>query len=151
MLIETANWGTIEIDDRNIYHFAKGIPGFEQEREFILIDEDEGMFTYLQSVTSKELAFLLADPFLFYPDYGFELPDSEEEELELDSELLVRCILTLKEPLDLSTINLLAPIVMNPVARLGKQIVLHQTAYQTRHPLWADRPGPAKASRKAVK
>ncbi|MNF03052.1 Flagellar assembly factor FliW [compost metagenome] len=45
-------------------------------------------------------------------------------------------MVTIKEDLERSTVNLLAPIVLNPVKRLGKQVVLHKSNYQTRHDLW---------------
>lgn len=138
MLIETLTWGSLEVTEDHLYHFAKGIPGFDEETEFALIDQGDGMFVYLQSVRDKGIAFLLVDPFLFYPAYEFELPEGDKEELELDTDVVVRCIVTLKEKLEQSTINLLAPVVLNPTKRLGKQVVLHQVSYQTKHPLWTE-------------
>ncbi|MFD1903611.1 flagellar assembly protein FliW [Paenibacillus rhizoplanae] len=95
----------------------------------------DGPFWVLQSVHEQSLSFLLSDPFVFYPSYEFELPDDEAEELAIESEVLVRCILTLKEDVEASTINLLAPIVLNPIDLTGKQIVLHRTPYHTKHSL----------------
>jgi len=140
MFIETLTWGTIEVAEEQLYHFPKGIPGFEDKQDFALVDPEDGPFVYLQSTRSSELAFLVADPFLFYPGYEFELPEGEIKELQVESQVVVRCILTLKEPMEKSTMNLLAPIVLNPEKRLGKQVVLHQTKYQTRHPLWSAEP-----------
>lgn len=143
MIIETVTWGSLEVAEDQLYHFAKGIPGFEDETEFALIDREEGPFVYLQSMKDKELAFLLVDPFIFYPDYEFELQTADTEELKLDQHILVRCIVTLKEQIEKSTINLLAPIVLNPAERLGKQVVLHQNTYQTKHSLWPEPSAPA--------
>lgn len=151
MIIDTVVWGNLEIDDKHVYHFAKGIPGFEEETEFVLIEQEQTPFEYLQSIKNRELSFLLTDPFLFYPDYEFELPDSDAKELELDNEVMVRCILTLRDPAENSTLNLLAPIVLNSDKHLGKQVVLHQTSYGTQHPLWGtddfNRPEPRKAGK----
>lgn len=135
MIIETLTWGNLEIEEKQIYRFEKGIPGFDEETEFALI-EHETPFLYLQSIKEKGLAFLLGDPFSFFPDYEFELPESDKEELELESQVKVYGMITLREQIEQSTINLLAPIVLNTEMRLGKQVVLHQTTYQTRHPLW---------------
>ncbi|GGD92232.1 flagellar assembly protein FliW [Paenibacillus nasutitermitis] len=140
MFIETLTWGTIEAAEEQLYHFPKGIPGFEDKKNFVLIDHEEGPFVYLQSTCTRELAFLVADPFLFFPGYEFELPEGEMKELQVDSQVVVRCILTLKEQMEQSTLNLLAPIVLNPEKRLGKQVVLHQTGYHTRHPLLSNEP-----------
>lgn len=135
MIIETLSLGTLEVSDEQIYHFPKGIPGFDEEENFVLIPMAEPPFWVLQSVQEKGLSFLLGDPFAFYPSYEFELPADEAEELQIESEVIVRCIITLKEQIEQSTINLLAPIVLNPEARTGKQIVLHKAPYHTKHSL----------------
>lgn len=135
MIIETLSWGKLEVDKEQLYHFPKGIPGFDEETDFALIVMAETPFSYLQSIHNKELSFLLGDPFTFYPSYEFELPDDEAEELEIQSDVVVRCIITLKENAEQSTVNLLAPIVLNPVANLGKQVVLHKGPYHTKHSL----------------
>lgn len=135
MIIETLSWGKLEIEENELYHFSKGLPGFDEETDFALIPMAETPFWVLQSVKEKGLSFLLGDPFVFYPSYEFELPDDEAEELNIHSDVLVRCIITLKEQAELSTVNLLAPIVLNPQERAGKQIVLHRTPYHTKHSL----------------
>lgn len=135
MLIETSEWGKIEVEDNKIYHFSKGIPGFEEERRFALLEFEEGPFGHLQSTRTEVLSFVLVDPFLFYPDYEFDLPDSDAEELEVKEGVLVLSIVTLKEKLELSTINLLAPIILNPLNNMAKQVVLHKSSYQTKHSL----------------
>ncbi|KAF6567474.1 flagellar assembly protein FliW [Paenibacillus sp. EKM202P] len=135
MIISTSIWGDLEVNEKEIYRFEKGIPGFEETTEFVLLDQDEAPFYYLQSLQQKELSFVVVDPFIFYPDYEFELPDSEAEELKIESNLVVRSILTLQEQVENSTINLLAPLVFNPDNRQAKQVVLHQSQYQTKHSL----------------
>ncbi|MGM1021270.1 MAG: flagellar assembly protein FliW [Bacillota bacterium] len=135
MIISTSIWGDIEVNEKEIYRFEKGIPGFEETTEFVVLDPNEAPFYYLQSLQQKELSFVLVDPFIFYPEYEFELPDSEAEELGIESNLVVRSILTLHEQVENSTINLLAPLVFNPDNRQAKQVVLHQSPYQTKHPL----------------
>lgn len=136
MIIETLTWGQLELSEEYVYQFPKGIPGFEEETEFAVIVVEEGPFSYLQSLKTDTLVFLLADPFVFYPEYEFELPDTDAEELEIEGAVLVRSIVTLKEQVEESTLNLLAPIVLNPQKRTGKQVVLIKTAYQTKQSLW---------------
>ncbi|NMO96617.1 flagellar assembly protein FliW [Paenibacillus lemnae] len=137
MMIQTMAWGSLEVDESQKYQFNKGMPGFEQETEFVLIPFADEPFSYLQSLKNKDLAFLLADPFQFYPNYEFELPEEEANELQIDGNVVIRCVLTLKDQVEQSSINLLAPLVMNPDQHMGKQIVLHKSPYQTRHPLWS--------------
>lgn len=135
MIIETLSWGKLEIEEEQLYHFPRGIPGFDEETEFALIPMTHTPFWYLQSVKEEGLSFLLGDPFIFYPSYEFELPDDEAEELKIGTDVAVRCIITLKEQAEQSTINLLAPIVLNSTERIAKQIVLHKSPYHTKHSL----------------
>ncbi|MDQ0192184.1 flagellar assembly protein FliW [Paenibacillus wynnii] len=137
MLIETTAWGKLEIDEDQIYHFSKGIPGFEDVTEFALIELEKSSFAQLQSTQHESISFLLTDPFNFYHEYEFDLPDTDAEELDIKDAVSVRSIVTIKEQLELSTINLLAPIILNPLNRKGKQVVLHKSSYLTKHPLWA--------------
>ncbi|MEK8216603.1 flagellar assembly protein FliW [Paenibacillus sp. FSL L8-0463] len=138
MIIETLSWGRLEVSEEQIYHFPKGLPGFDEETKFALIAMEEAPFWYLQSLSDQGLSFLLGDPFAFYPTYEFELPDEEAEELAIGSDVVVRCIITLKEQTEQSTLNLLAPVVLNPSERLGKQVVLHRSPYHTKHSLLQD-------------
>jgi len=135
LIIETLSWGKLEVDEKQIYHFSKGLPGFDTETDFAMITMEDTPFGYLQSIKDKGLSFLLGDPFAFYPTYEFELPNNEAEELGIATEIIVRCIITLKEQVEQSTINLLAPIVLNPLEYSGKQIVLHKVPYHTKHSL----------------
>lgn len=140
MILETISWGKVEVGDGDLYHFPNGIPGFNEEKDFAIIAMADTPFWVLQSATNKELSFLLGDPFIFYPAYEFELPDDEAEELGIQSEVVVRCIITLKEQSDQSTVNLLAPIILNPAGHFGKQIVLHKSPYHTKHSLLKEQP-----------
>lgn len=136
MIIETLTWGTLDINEEQVHYFTKGIPGFEEETEFALITVEQGPFSCLQSLNNHELSFLLCDPFIFYPSYEFELPDNDKEELSIEDNVKVQCMVTIREELEQCTVNLLAPIVINPTKHLGKQIVLHKSSYGTKHTLW---------------
>lgn len=138
MIIHTSMWGELDTPESDIYHFPKGIPGFEEEHQFALIHEENNPFVYMQSLKQKHLTFVVADPFVFYPDYEFELPDSDTEELCIDNDLSVKCIITVREKIEESSINLLAPLVFNPQQRIAKQTVLQGVSYRTSHRLWND-------------
>ena len=43
-------FGEMEVDPNKIIEFKEGIPGFEALRKFILIEDAESKFCYLQSV-----------------------------------------------------------------------------------------------------
>lgn len=139
MKVETAQFGLQDVPEAQIFDFPKGIPGFEDHTQFAVIDLPESPFAYLQSLQEAQISLLIADPFIFYPDYEFDLSESVVEEMELNSSLMIRSVVTLQQDTVRSTINLLAPLVFNLDNRSGRQVILHSTEYQSRHPLWVDK------------
>lgn len=131
-------WGEVEVQEKDIYQFPKGLPGFEEETEFALIPWEDTPFSYLQSTQEPGLSFLLVSPFVFMPSYSFELSDTDKEELAIKDQVSVYTIVTIHSQANKSTMNLLAPIVLNPENRLGKQVILHQSGYETRHLIWTE-------------
>ena len=96
--ITTTRFGEIEEDESKIVHFAAGLPAFEDEHEFIIIPYDEeSPYVFLQSAVTPDLAFLMAIPFIFFPDYEFRLEDDVLESLALErqEDLLLYTLLTI--------------------------------------------------------
>ncbi|GMK48696.1 MULTISPECIES: flagellar assembly protein FliW [Paenibacillus] len=121
------------------YQFDNGIPGFEHLQQFVLSEvEGEMPVRLMQSVEDENIAFLIASPFFFYNDYEWDLPDSVVQELKLDDEkdVEVWSVVTLNKDPNKSTINLLAPIVLNKKTKRGKQHIIHDHAYSSRAPLY---------------
>ncbi|MCL6662088.1 flagellar assembly protein FliW [Paenibacillus amylolyticus] len=136
--IQTSMWGEVEVQEKDIYQFPKGLPGFDEETEFALIPWEDTPFSYLQSVRERDLSFLLVSPFTFVTDYSFELSEVDKEELEIAEQVSVYSLVTIHSQTNHSTMNLLAPVVLNPEKRLGKQVILHQSIYETRHLIWSE-------------
>ncbi|MGA4718544.1 flagellar assembly protein FliW [Fictibacillus nanhaiensis] len=137
MILYTKFEEIIEISENDILHFEQGLPGFENEKEFVLLPMEGTPFSTLQSVSNKELAFFTTNPFLFFKDYDFELVESVQKLLNIkeESDVLVQIILTMQEPLEKSTGNLQAPVVINVKENLAKQVILADNKYRTRHEL----------------
>lgn len=137
MILHTKFEEIIEIQQKDVLYFDQGIPGFEEEKEFVLLPMEGTPFSTLQSISTKDLAFFTTNPFLFFQDYDFELAKSYQDQLRIknESDVLVQVILTINEPLEESTANLQAPIVINAKENLAKQIILIDTNYRTRHAL----------------
>lgn len=135
-IIDTKYHGSLEIDDSEIIAFQHGIPGFVEEKHFVLIPFAEHTpFFILQSMATPSLAFVTADPFSFFPDYDFSLPDHVVEELMVESEkdVDVYVVLTVADPFEETTANLQAPLVIHHRKQKGKQIVLDGQDYGTKH------------------
>ena len=143
--IYTSRFGELEVDEEKVVHFQNGIPAFENEHEFIVLPYDEeSPYYFMQSLNSPDLAFLLTIPFLFFPDYSFEIDDETIRELDVKSsdKLLYYSMITIPNgSIRYMTANLLAPVVINIENMQAKQVVLENSNYTTKHRLF---PEPAK-------
>lgn len=138
MKIITLNFGELDIEKEDIFTFPQGIPGFEDLRQFIIIQPDAKVpFSYLQSVEQGEISIIITNPFLFYKDYELQLSEKTQEQLQIEQEqdVLVWSTVSVKERIKEATINLLAPIIVNVKKKRGKQVILHGSNYQTKHRL----------------
>jgi flagellar assembly factor FliW len=144
MQVATSRFGLIEVKEEAVYQFPQGLPGFDRLRRFALLPvADNPVFAWLQSLEKAEVAFLLVDPFIFFPLYEVELKDSQLKELEIKEkeDVLVYSVVTIPpEGLRQATVNLLAPVVLSRPALQGCQVLLEQEAYQTRHLLFPKQP-----------
>ena len=84
MQIRTNLLGTeevMEISEQQIFAFEPGLGGFESLRRYALIAEEDSPLEWLQSLDDPDVSFALLEPFMFRPDYVFELPDRDAEAL----------------------------------------------------------------------
>lgn len=142
MQITTKHLGTIEYSENDILTFTHGIPGFDDEKAFILIpaEDIEFPFSYLQSIQSEDLAFIVTDPFLFVENYDFELSKVDAEALSVTQEdelenISVFSIVRIPDDVDQTTINIMAPIVINHMTKIGRQVFLSEYL-DTKFPLF---------------
>ncbi|NGY83866.1 flagellar assembly protein FliW [Bacillus megaterium] len=139
MKISTSYHGDIEIDNQQTLTFNQGIPGFLEETEFVILPLPEAeAFQVLQSIQTKELAFIITDPFQFFLDYDFHLEPQEIEKLQLQQaeDAAVYVLLTMSDSMEKITANLQAPVIINTNQQLAKQVILMNTAYETKHRLF---------------
>lgn len=139
MQVETVRFGVLEVDEEQIIRFLHGLPGFPQEKEFILVPYQENTpFAFLQSIHTVDLAFFVVDPFVFFQDYTFEVETEMQTELGIHEENLpyIINIVTVPENMEEMTTNLLAPILINQQTNEARQLVLDKVEYQTKHRLF---------------
>ncbi|MED3792911.1 flagellar assembly protein FliW [Niallia alba] len=139
MKIATKYHGEKEIQEKEVITFPQAIPGFPDEKEFVLLPlDDDGQFNVLQSLENQQLAFVLSNPFTFFKEYDFSLEEYIVELLEIESEedILVFSILTVHDPFEKTTANLQAPIIINNKKNMAKQVILNEPNYHTKHPLF---------------
>ncbi|QKY69939.1 flagellar assembly protein FliW [Lentibacillus sp. CBA3610] len=135
MHIKTKYLGEMEVDFNKIIEFPSGLPGFTDERQFILLDmPGNPVFQILQSADTPEIAFIVVTPYHFYQDYVVDLDDSLLTSLAISNEadVMVLAIVTVKKPFDSSTLNLKAPIIINSQNQQGKQYILNTDVYPSK-------------------
>lgn len=138
--VQTSRFGGVDVDEHRVLHFPEGLLGFPDRKHFALLEDKPGSpFLWLQSLDDPELAFVLTNPFLFKKDYLKAL-SSEEENLfrnEEGAEVVIFTLVSIPagQPEKAST-NLLGPLVINPERKTGRQVVLPQTGYSHRFPLF---------------
>ncbi|GEN82998.1 flagellar assembly factor FliW [Sporosarcina luteola] len=136
MNIQTKFHGQIDIQSDQLWSFPKGIPGFEGEKEFVLLPiEGNDIFQVLQSSNTPTVAFIVTNPYTLVADYSFDIdePTIELLNIEKPEDIFVLGILTLKQPFESSTINLQAPLIFQMNNRTAKQMILNDNRFTTRH------------------
>ncbi|MDD3269962.1 MAG: flagellar assembly protein FliW [Syntrophomonadaceae bacterium] len=137
MKIKSTLLGELEYEEKDLIDFPVGIPAFENEKSFLVIAMEEGApFYYLHSVTNADLCMVMANPFVFFSDYTFEIGDEQVKQLECEDkreDLAIYVLLTIAEDFRQSTANLLAPITINSQKRKGLQFIAVNSDYKTRH------------------
>ena len=140
--VQTSRFGELDIEEGRVVHFKDGIPAFEDEHEFIILPYDEeSPYYFMQSLKTPDLAFLMTVPFLFFPNYTFEVDDETIEELDIKSEDEVSYYSLVTIPnysIRYMTANLLAPIILNTANMRAKQLVLEKTDYTTKERLFPE-------------
>ena len=136
--IQTKFHGKIEVDLSKAWHFPKGLPGFEEEEEFVILPiGDNQEFQVMQSTKEAGVAFVVANPYKFVEGYDIKIDEPTVDLLEVKSpeELMVLGIVFIKEPFEESTINLQAPLLFHTNNRKAKQMVLNDKRYLIKHPI----------------
>ncbi|MCW2641018.1 MAG: hypothetical protein JWP76_3324 [Dactylosporangium sp.] len=129
----------VETAELPVLEFVSPIPGFPQERSFVLVRmDDAGMLYSLTSTGRPELRFLVAPPAPFFPDYSVDIDDEALETLggPDPDELLVLLMINAGERPGDASANLLAPIVIAQRSRRAVQLVLARTGLPVRAPLF---------------
>ena len=139
--VNTTRFGEVLINQSEIYTMPEGMLGFSKQHRYIIIDhQSNSFFKWLQSVDKSDLAFVIADPAAFMPDYNFELSQSDMDiiKLEKEEDCIVAVILVIPSNPDLITANLKGPIVFNVKEKMAKQIVLADSEYSVEYKIFGD-------------
>lgn len=138
MIIKTARFGNIKLEEKEIVTFVNPILGFKDTNRFVIVDSLDGEdFQFFQSIDDEHLTFLITDPFIFNKKYEFDMAGRWLQLLKLvdPADVLIKVIVTVRSSIDIS-INLKAPIIINSSTNEATQIILDGSEYSTRYPLF---------------
>lgn len=140
---ETKYFGTLDYAEGSVFEFPQGLPAFDQEKRFVLIElPDRAPLVFLQSLTRASLCFP-AFPILVVDNrYELAIAPEDLQALELDgerqpaigSEVIVLALVSLHDKFH-ATANLMAPLVLNLEKRRGMQAIRRDMRYSHEHPL----------------
>ena len=142
LTLDTKDYGLVEYEESDLLDFPDGIFGFTELKKYIplVLDENEdNTILLLQSIENPDIAFVVLNPFTLDPDYNPILTPEELSYLGVNSEndLSYYVISVLHNDYLKTTVNMKAPIVINPDRRIGMQVILSNTDYEFRKPLSA--------------
>ncbi len=148
MIYLTKNFGEIDVDESKVIMFQDGIPGFFHCKSFILFEngheespeETRGVFWWLQSLDDPSVAFVLMNVFAVLPEYNPTINTHDIADLGeyIREEFLVYNIAVIPEDITQMSVNLKAPIVINTLSRLGKQIIATNEDYSVRYRIFEE-------------
>ncbi len=135
--VKTSRFGEISVEDSLIITLPDGMIGFEDCKRFVVVHQDpDNPLKWFQSLDDGAVAFPIINPWDFMRDYSLSISDSDADFLQMDEDTLklVFVVVTVprKNPAAM-TANLLGPIVINPLKKTGKQVILSDERYTTRH------------------
>jgi len=143
--VNTKYFGTVDYCQESVFDFPFGLPAFEHETSFVLLESPEhAPLVFLQSLAEASLCFL-AFPILVV-DRAYQLGISKDDLAALDletthqpvlgTEVLVLALLSVHDGSS-PTANLMAPVVINLRTRRALQAIRGDRLYSHVHPVAA--------------
>jgi len=138
--IATRDFGEIEVKPEELIVFPEGIVGFDHVKRYALLESEEcEPFVWLQSVDDPDVAFIIVDPSALLDNYEVEVAEEELDALGFDDASNAAVVVLAAIPVDVenATMNLRAPLIINPDTCQGRQVILSDDQHPTKLPLFS--------------
>jgi flagellar assembly factor FliW len=138
MRIQTRTLGAVDATPESFVTLPEGLLGYEEHKEFALVTPAEfAPFRWLLSFNDPDVAFPVLEARRVVPDFSPALAASDTRALGAvaSDALEIYVIATLDAAAGRLTVNLRAPIVVHPVSRIARQVVLSDGRYAVDHAL----------------
>jgi flagellar assembly factor FliW len=134
----TKYFGHLEYVESSALEFPRGLPGFEQERQFVVIEHPTTRpLVYLQSLGNPQLCFVAVPVNLLAPEYQLELSEEDSRFIGRSTSTNVLCLAIVSIRETGATANLMAPVVASLASRKAIQAIAASGKYSHQHPLSA--------------
>lgn len=134
MEVKTKSNGIVNVEEKQLVTFPEGLLGFEQYKNFALIDSEYEPFIWLQSTEDSQLAFLMIDPFLICNDYEADIDDLSLKSIGVESpeDIIIMTLVTIPKDGSAITANFLGPVVINKKNKNCMQVILNDNRWTTK-------------------
>lgn len=138
MIIETREFGYVEINENDIIHFPNGIYGFEDIKEYVILQRNEDKdcpIMWMQAINDIHIRFVVFNPLFVVDKYEPEITDDILKMLNVSCKDMLRFYVIAVVPKDIKdiTVNLKSPIVVNSENNQAVQVILENSEYAVRH------------------
>lgn len=124
MEINTSRFGLLRVDAEDQIVFPSGLLGLESCRQWVLLaDLENEQLGWLQSLTQPSVALAVVSPRRFVPAFQLRVSRHELEPLHLEDLRAAQVLAVVGKNERSHTLNLKAPLVVNPEKRLGRQVI----------------------------
>jgi flagellar assembly factor FliW len=158
MQIQSSRFGWLSVDDDRVITFPRGLLGFPEHTRFALLPAapptaaaatGDQCFFWLQSADDPALAFVVADPAIFFKESAVPVREDAAAEVRMSDPARLQAFVICNKVGDWITGNLLGPVLVNAENRLATQVVLTERKWTTRQPLVRVRPAAVPLARSA--
>jgi len=141
-LIVSSRFGEIEYSMSDIINLVIPLYGFDRLKVFILLKNTKIFpLAWFQSVEKPEISFMMVDLKAYFSGYNPEVRKMDLRSLgaQCNDDIVIYGIVVVKSPKEKSTVNLKAPVIINLQKRLAKQLILENSNFLVKTPLFGKR------------
>jgi flagellar assembly factor FliW len=129
-------FGTFPAQPADVVTVIDGIAGFERCHRFVLVSSpDLAPFTCVQGLDAPRPSFLAIAPRLVVAQYAERLTLGDRLRLDMTQDEPLLWLAFVRLMADAATVNLRAPLVINPRRMIGLQLMAAESDYALDHPL----------------
>jgi len=142
-VLETTNFGPISFEPESVIEFPRGLPGFEERRQFVAVQTpNTAPLVFLQSLEEPSLCFPTMPVLVLDSRYRLQVADQEldivglprDRQPRIGEDVLCVAVLSFRE--SGTTANLLAPVVVNLENHKAVQAIGPESEYSHQHALF---------------